>query len=335
MCIFICFHLCSLVESWTTQFLKQVPIDPVKETEQIKPVETSTASVQIPSIPVAPKPNPALAAVMNVSEAAVESPLTRAKRIDSQNTWREQQLSKFFVSKTEVLKSAMETLKVVKEDERASKIHVAPPSQSSERTSAMSVTEAAPAPPKISEVAMEKPLEIKDTKYILVQAKEEIAPIAPVFDSPRLSGPVRVASPKKTHSIPHNSPEKVLKRESYQDVFKVVSPFKTKKESLLSKDSVIETEPTFLDSFEAPMLDDTVIPDETIQPTSKDSDVFDSKLPQKREPSASSLSLEEKLKRQRLKERQEQAIAKRNMLIKKAQDFKAKVNFILYRQTFN
>lgn len=327
-------------EPLVTSPIREVP----KPIEIVPPaivnIRADPPSLNLEPPPVSEQPrklNPALAVVMTSNETIVESPLTRARRIDSQNTWREQQLSKFFVSKAEVLKSAMDTLKVVKDEERTSKIH-----------SVQQPIKPELSPPSLPEESKDEPKYVLTSNSVISDVR---AVVLPVIDSPRVSGPVRLVfdSPKKTPqkspvkqqpvlqvNSPQKSPIKQQRRESYQDVFKIVSPLKAKKETIIFDNSSLAE--SFVASFEAPTLDNTEIPAEMCEEpqtttiphqTIQNSEIDDPKLPQKREPSSSSLSLEERLKRQRLKERQQQTIEKRNMLIKKAQEAKAKVHSMM------
>lgn len=299
------------IESWTSQFLKNAPPKsptPTKSSASRSPAKARREApkpapepaiepqriVEEAKLPVA-KANPALAHLQAEAAPAVESPLTRARRIDSQNTWREQQLSKFFVSKTEVLKNAMDTLKVVKAEERSSKMIV------ERRQSTVQEVESDPV------IAVEKPASPKKPQTP-VKTKVEAPPIA-------LPKPNIPFSPLRTEG-------------AYQDIFKVASPLKTKKDTLVFTSG--PASPNFLGSFEAPPLDNTEIPDELAfpeVPQPATTEAVESTVPAKREPSMipPGLSEEERIKRQRLKERQQQAIEKRNAQIRKAQEARQKV----------
>lgn len=310
------------IESWTSQFLKaKSPGPATAAAEATRPIpEPAVPEPVIPEpaprleerrAPV-PKTNPALAHLQAEAAPAVESPLTRARRIDSQNTWREQQLSKFFVSKTEVLKNAMDTLKVVKAEERSSKILV------ERRQTAMQAA---------SETVAAEQVKAQEAEPVVPSPKKARTPVKARPDPPM------TAFPKP--SIPL-SPLKGSEAGGYQDVFKVASPLKAKKDTLVFTSG--PASPNFLGSFEAPPLDNTEIPDELAFPEvprhqqqQKAVERAESMIPTKREPSMvpPGLSEEERIKRQRLKERQLQAIEKRNAQIRKAQEARQKVTSII------
>lgn len=276
------------------------------------PPQMEDEPAELDAQPAARKQDPRLVQVMG-AEPPVESPLTRAKRIDSQNTWREQQLSKFFVSKTEILKNAIDTLKVVKEEERTSKM------LRRETTNAEPVYPAPQAGP-----LPVRPL-ISEERFVLTVPVPEVLPVlasAPVSTILLSPLPPLVVEEPEIISAPV-TPVVAKKRESYHDVFQVVSPLKLKKQL-----AAVEPSTDFLDTCEAPKFIDTAIPDEMpAAPVAahSDADVFESRLPVKREPSAVMMSEEERAKRQRLKERQQQAIDKRKELMQKAQDHKNKL----------
>jgi hypothetical protein len=103
-----CFHELCLVESWTSKFMKTaapIVLPPnMSEPTVAAPIEET---LKKSSAIITPSLSPATALPKDYSE----SPLTKAKRIYSQNAWREQQLEKFISSKTEKLKSALGNLR--------------------------------------------------------------------------------------------------------------------------------------------------------------------------------------------------------------------------------
>ncbi len=219
-----------------------------------------------------------------MAEAQVESPLTRARRIDAQNTWREQQLSKFFVNKSEVLKTALDSLK--KEPEQTAPI--------------------APKEPESIPVVQEK-VESEAPQVIQDCADEFIGAVEP----PTLQVPMTpefVQTPLKTKVIPKDSGF-------------VTSPLKGRSVSPIDLGIASgPASPGFISALDIPTLIDTEIPDEILI---KPHECTSTQIPSKRE--TVTISEEERLKRQRLKERQQQALEKRSQLIKKAQENKAKV----------
>lgn len=102
----------------------------------------------------------------------VESPLTRARRIDAQNTWREQQLRSFMMARADHLKSALEALRHER-DNNGPKMDAVRPAEMVVPipTSGGSVSEASiqkhlPPPPAVKEEAVEE----KNTGLPLAQA---------------------------------------------------------------------------------------------------------------------------------------------------------------------
>jgi Arc/MetJ-type ribon-helix-helix transcriptional regulator len=278
-------------------------------------------------------------------ECYIESPLTRARRIDSQNIWREQQLSKFFVSRSEFLKSSLNALREVKEHERASLGHQVA------REFPIVDTREKSAPEKGEEDEPHFQLEILSgppTPRIPMRPIQREAPLQPPNVIPNASTREvkNVASPKKTLDInpsketapieqkkmPLIESKMVETKHSVEelvinptDVFRLVSPLKKKSrlEDLPSIDSSIEAE--FVGAFNPPpiaLVNDIDVPldMEEVSKQLLDDDVFNMT---RKEPSVSKvIDKEEEARRERLKERQRLAIERKNMLMKKAQDSK-------------
>ena len=74
------------VESWTSQYVKSKAANPASS------ASTAEATSAMPVSFDSKKPKP-------LPDSYAESPLTKAKRIDAQNTWREQQLQSFVLNK--------------------------------------------------------------------------------------------------------------------------------------------------------------------------------------------------------------------------------------------
>lgn len=128
-------------EAWTSRFIKDATLD--RDMRSLPVVELLPMAKNSPTLPrpqIAPvqatplrgrgeDPERGTAVAITASDARSrasskksapaptpsheynESPLTRAKRVDAQNTWREQQLKNFLSSKAESLKSAIGTLR--------------------------------------------------------------------------------------------------------------------------------------------------------------------------------------------------------------------------------
>ncbi|PJF18014.1 hypothetical protein PSACC_02189 [Paramicrosporidium saccamoebae] len=104
-------------ESWTSRFVKNASFGARKSDASLPIVDIRIPAAPPPRSPTFDATQVELVPPPTVTRRAkreteyAESPLTRAKRIDAQNTWREQQLKNFFTAKSDSLKSAMETLK--------------------------------------------------------------------------------------------------------------------------------------------------------------------------------------------------------------------------------
>lgn len=353
------------VESWMSQMIKKeslVPIHNVTLKENLvgskqEPVVQKVSPLKTEPLPE-PKPLKLMPKQMSPErrpttlpkpECYIESPLTRARRIDSQNTWREQQLSKFFVSRSEFLKSSLNALREVKEHERVSLGHqmsIEPPIVDTRQP-----IDEKSAPEKVEEDEPHFQLEIisgPPTPRIPMRpiSKEALFQAPNVIPEASAKEIKIEASPKKTlNTIPLKelaSVEKEIASHECKmvetthsveqvaikptDVFRLVSPLKKKSrlEDLPSIDNSIEAE--FVGALNPPLIAlvndiDVHLDMEEVSKQLPDDDVFN--VTRKEALVCKIIDKEEEARRERLKERQRLAIERKNMLMKKAQDSKA------------
>lgn len=117
----------------------------------------------------------------------IESPLTRARRIDAQNRWREEQLRDFLTHKAGTLKSAMETLKTAPEP-AVEEPGIVPPAAPVKRTSIVALlsNELIPSHPESEGVPLSR-------SYSDIASFENIMDITLPEDEPPASPNMRIS----------------------------------------------------------------------------------------------------------------------------------------------
>jgi hypothetical protein len=98
-------------EAWTSKFIKNPPPSATPKTpRQQETIRAGGIAVPTSSVEFVPPPTVTRRRKDPPIEYC-ESPLTKAKRIDAQSTWREKQLQTFLAAKAEAVKSALGSLR--------------------------------------------------------------------------------------------------------------------------------------------------------------------------------------------------------------------------------